>query len=169
MRTLIRGIIGCFLLFAATAGVAQESDPARVQADVKALLQALYAGDVDSVLRYTPPTVVEMQGGVEPTRGAIEHAVSTLTSAGMRLESLSFPKPPEFIEGQGRRFVVVPTLSIVAANGQRVESLNFQLGVLDSTQWRYADGFRITDQNVQTLFPGFPAGYTFPPTHRQRL
>jgi hypothetical protein len=159
------------LLFAAAAGVAQESEPARVQADVKALLQALYAGDVDTVLRYTHPTIVERQGGEEPTRGAIQHAVSTLTGAGMRLESLAFPKPPEFIEAPGQRFVVVPTLSIVAANGQRVESLNFQLGALDtdSAQWRYVDGSRVNEQNVQLLFPGFPAGYTFPPTQRKRL
>jgi hypothetical protein len=171
MLRWIHVAVGCFVLFAATAGVAQESEPARVQADVRTLLHALYAGDVDTVLRYTHPSIVQMQGGVQPTRGAIQHAVSTLTSVGMRLESLRFPKPPEFIEGPDRRFVVVPTLSIIAANSQQVESLNFQLGVLekDAAQWHYVEGSRINDQNVQTLFPGFPTGYTLPATYRKRL
>jgi hypothetical protein len=171
MLRLIHVTAGCFVLFAATAGVAQEAEPARVQADVKALLHALYAGDVDTVLRYTHPTIVQLQGGMQPTRGAIQQAVSKITSAGMRLESLTFPKPPEFIEAPGRRFVVVPTLSIIVANGQQVESLNFQLGVLekDSSQWQYVEGSHINDQKVKTLFPGFPAGYTFPPFYRRQL
>jgi hypothetical protein len=171
MLRLIQVAVGCFVLFVATAGVAQEAERARVQADVNALLHALYAGDVDTVLRYTHPTIVQMQGGMQPTRGAIQQAVSKLTSAGMRLESLTFPEPPEFIEAPGQRFVVVPTLSIIVANGQQVESLNFQLGVLekDSARWHYVEGSRIDDQKVQTLFPGFPAGYTFPPSYRRKL
>jgi hypothetical protein len=168
---LIQVAVACLVLFAATAGVAQESEPARVQADVGDLLHALYAGDVDTVLRYTHPSIVQMQGGMQPTRGAIQHAVSTLTNVGMRLESLRFPKPPEFIEGPDQRFVVVPTLSIITANGQQVESLNFQLGVLekDSAEWRYVEGSRINDQNLQILFPGFPTGYAFPPSYRRKL
>jgi hypothetical protein len=170
MLRLIHVAAGCLVLFLATAGVAQD-ESSRVQVDVRAILQAYYAGDVDTVLRYTHPTIVQMQGGVQATRGAIQHAVSTVTSVGMRLESLTFPKPPEFIEAPGRRFVVVPTLSVIAANGQQVESLNFQLGVLetDSAEWRYVEGSRINAQNVQILFPGFPAGYTFPPFYRKKL
>ena len=171
MLRSIQVAAGCLVLFAAAAGVAQETESARVQADVKAILQAYYAGDVDTVLRYTHPTIVQMQGGEQPTRGAIQHAITTVTSVGMKLESLTFPKPPEFIEAPGRRFVVVPTLSVIAANGQQVESLNFQLGVLEqgSAQWSYVEGSRINDQNVQVLFPGFPTGYTFPPFYRKKI
>ncbi len=89
----------------------------------------------------------------------------------MRVESLTFPRAPEFLEGGGRRFAIVPTLSIIYANAQRVESLNFQLGVLEpkSTQWVYVEGSRINKQNVQELFPGFPATYEFPLFYRKKL
>lgn len=155
----------------ASAGVEQDDETRRVQEDVTAIVHALYAGDVDTVLRFTHPTIVQMQGGMQPTRGAIQQAVARLKSAGMRVESLTFPEPPVFLNGPDRRFAVVPTLSVIVANGQRVESLNFQLGVLerDATQWHYVEGSRIDSQKVQTLFPGFPAGYEFPPLHREKL
>ena len=112
-----------------------------------------------------------MQGGVQGTRRAVQDVVLKLKSAGMRVESLTFPKPPEFLEGGGRRFAVVPTLSIISANAERFESLNFQLGILEpgSTEWTYVEGSRITRQNVQSLFPGFPATYEFPPFYRKKL
>ena len=152
-------------------GVQTERDARRVQEDVKSLVDALYGGDVETVLRFTHPKIIAMLGGKATSRKAVEDAVLTLRNAGMRLESLAFPKPPEFLAGGGRRFAVVPTLSIISARGQRIESLNFQLGILEpgSTDWTYVEGSRIADQNVQTLFPGFPTGYEFPPFYRKKL
>lgn len=146
-------------------------DASRVQRDVRALVEALHRGDLDTVVRYTHPRVIAMQGGPTATRKVIEDVVLKLKGAGMRVESLTFPGPPEFLEGGGRRFAVVPTLSILAANGQRFESLNFQLGVLEpgSSDWVYVEGSRLTTQNVQALFPGFPATYEFPPFYRKKL
>jgi hypothetical protein len=159
------------LIGASAEAVQPEEDAARVQQDVRALIHALYNADVDTVVRYTHPTIIAMQGGVQGTRRAVQDVVLKLKSAGMRVESLTFPKPPEFLEGGGRRFAVVPTLSIISANAQRFESLNFQLGILEpgSTEWTYVEGSRITRQNVQSLFPGFPATYEFPPFYRKKL
>jgi hypothetical protein len=159
------------LIAASAEAVQPEKDAARVQQDVRTLIHALYNADVDTVVRYTHPTIIAMQGGVQGTRRAVQNVVLKLKSAGMRVESLTFPKPPEFLEGAGRRFAVVPTLSIISANAERFESLNFQLGILEpgSTEWTYVEGSRITRQNVQSLFPGFPATYEFPPFYRKKL
>ena len=151
--------------------VAVSDDAIRVQTDVKTFTDALYNGDVDTVIRYSHPSIVAMLGGQDATRAAIEGVLLKLRGAGMRVESLTFPGPPEFLEGGGRRFAVVPTLSIITANGQRVESLNFQLGILEpgASEWRYVEGSRLTKQNVQVLFPGCPATYDFPPFYRKTL
>ena len=143
----------------------------RVQKDVRTLVRALYNGDIDTAVRYTHPRIVALLGGEDATRAAIEGVMLKVKSAGMRVESLTFPRPPEFLEGGGRRFAVVPTLSIVDANGQRLESLNFQFGILEpgASEWRYVEGSRLTKQNVQVLFPGFPATYEFPPFYRKKL
>jgi len=171
MKRLYSVLVALALIGANAEAVQSEADAGRVQQDVKALIDALYNADVDTVVRYTHPTIIAMQGGLQGTRKAVQDVVLKLKSAGMRVESLTFPKPPEFLEGGGRRFAVVPTLSIISANGQQIESLNFQLGVLEpgSTEWAYVEGSRITKQNVQSLFPGFPATYEFPPFYRKKL
>jgi hypothetical protein len=161
------------VLAAGGAAIAEDSlDPAQVvQRDVKRLIDALYAGDVDTVIGFTHPTIVRMMGGAQPARAATQQALQQVSNLGMKVEELSFPKPPQFLEGGGRKFAIVPTLMIISANGQRIESLNFQLGVLDSpsTSWKYVEGSRVNKQNVQTLFPGFPADYDFPEFYRKKL
>jgi len=154
---------------AAQAPIAEETN--QVQGDVASLLRALYRGEVDVVLRYTHPEGIRAMGGPEAARSATEQAVRQMVSIGMRLESLSFPRAPDFIEGGGRRFVVVPTLSVLSANGQRVESLNFQLGALDpkTRAWTYVEGSRVNQENVRSLFPEFPSGYVFPEFYRKKL
>jgi hypothetical protein len=96
-------------------------------------------------------------------------AATPIQSCDLRIQPSS--RPPEFLEGGGRRLAIVPTLTIVSANGQRVESLNFQLGVLEagSTSWKYVEGSRINKENVQVLFPGFPQDYEFPKFYRKKL
>ena len=166
----------CSILVALAFGASAEAvqswqDASRVQEDVRTLIRALYNGDVDTVVRYTHPTVIAMQGGPSAARKLLQDVLVKLKDGGMRVESLTFPKPTEFLEGGGRRFAVVPTLSIISANGQQIESLNFQLGILEpgATDWTYVEGSRVTKQNVQVLFPGFPATYEFPPLYRKRL
>ena len=171
MKWLCPIVVSVAIFGVGVEAVQPNTDAGRVQQNVKMLIDALYNAEVETVIRYTHPTIIAMQGGVESTRKAIRDLVVKMKSAGMRVESLTFPKPPEFLEGGGRRFAVVPTLSIISGNGQRSESLNFQLGVLDpgSTEWTYVEGSRLTKENVQTLFPGFPASYEFPPFYRKKL
>lgn len=144
---------------------------ASVQGDVQSMVRALYEGDLAKVLDFTHPTILKVLGGREQAMALLETSMSPLLERGMRIESLSFPGPPEFIESAGSVFAIVPTLSVMAMGDQRVESLNFQFGVLDAStdSWRYAEGSRINSGNVRSLFPDFPDGYRFPETYRRRL
>jgi hypothetical protein len=144
---------------------------ARAQADVRLIVQSLYAGDIDVVLQYTHPAVVKLMGGPDATRQAVESAVALLKRSDMRIESLSFPSAATCLTGGGRQFIVVPTLSVIAAGDQRIESLNFQLGVLEpgGRGWTYVDGARVNAENVQLLLPGFPPDYRFPQIYRKRI
>ena len=172
MQQWRRSALVAFICLAASASPAQAKDESQqVQEDVRTIIHAVYDGDLDAVLRFTHPKVIEMQGGEAATRSAVEQAVQQLKAMGMHIESLSFPKPPEFLEGGGRRFVIVPTLSVIVMGDQRAESLNFQLGVLEprATHWVYVEGSRVNRENVQSLFPGFPEDYEFPPFYRMKL
>ena len=158
---------------AAGAALSEQSGPRLepVQRDVQELSQAFYRGDLDTILRFTHPKIKKMLGGSEVLRAAMEPVVLSILDSGMTLEALTFPRAPDYIEGDERRFAIVPTLSIMAMKGQRIESLNYQFGVLEpgAESWAYIEGSRINQQNVRVLFPDFPADYTFPEFYRKRL
>jgi hypothetical protein len=139
-----------------------------LRADVEAVIRSLYDGDIETALRYAHSELVEDNGGPAAFRQLVERTIQEISESGMEFESLSFPEDPSFYEGSGRRFAVVPTLLVVTANGRRIESRNFQLGILEnqSDGWKFMEGARfasIKATNPQQLFADFPANVEFPP------
>lgn len=168
---LARTIPLLLALFAIPAiASAVEPEAETVQQDVVRMNRALYSGDAKTLIRYTNPKLIEMLGGHAQAEQALKQGAMQLVGR-MSVESLDFPTPPTFFESAESRFVFVPTLSVVSVQGQRVESLNFQLGARSKTgeQWTYVEGSRITHENVRTFFPDFPEGVEFPKFHRKRL
>ncbi|HKP55695.1 MAG TPA: hypothetical protein VJV78_03180 [Polyangiales bacterium] len=171
------GLIGLILagvLIAATVRAQSNRplDPVKqVQRDVESNIRSLYRGEVDLTLRYTHPAILRLLGGPEKARSTLTQIIAQIAKSEMKIESFSFPRAPEFFEGGGRKYVFVPTLMIVSANGQRAESLNFQLGILEpgTTDWKYIEGSRLTAENVQTFLPGFPKDRPFPAFYRKKL
>ena len=142
-----------------------------VQRDVEACVRALYAGDLDTVLDLTHPRILDQLGGRERVAATMGEALQPMRDSGMRVESFMFPRPPDFLQAGPRRYVVVPTLAVLVLGGQRVESLNFQVGVLEpgARGWLYVEGARLDAGNVHAVFADFPAGYTFPAIYRKKL
>lgn len=168
--TMSAGVL--FLVFSSTAYADEElTEAERVQQDVMRISDAVYGSDVDTVIEYTHPEIVEMLGGEDEARTALTEVLSQLAELNMTVESLTFPSDPVFLEGTESRFVIVPTLTIIAVNGRKAESLNYQIGILDTeaTGWKYVEGSRINSENVQQFFPGFPEDYEFPETYRRLI
>ncbi|MCG8598492.1 MAG: hypothetical protein MI785_29550 [Kiloniellales bacterium] len=151
------------------AQAADELHP--VQQDVRALTEATFGGDVETTLGFTHPTGLKDAGGREAARKALVQLQEEFSSSGMKVESLSFPSPPDFLETEARRFAIVPTLTILSMAGLRLEVLGFHIGVLepDAKGWTYVDGARVNGSNVRDFFPDFPGGYTFPKVHSKPL
>lgn len=154
-----------------TACATARPDADQVQGDVRRILTALYSGDVGTVLEYTHPAIVAKLGGPELAGQTIGQAVENLRRQGLELESLEFPAPPEFVPGGDTWFALVPTRSVIRGRGQRIESLNFQFGVLESDAdwWTYIEGSRIEATDALLLFPEFPRSHRLPPFHRKKL
>ena len=130
----------CFVVLAALFGVdaepgaAKDNDvaAAQVQKDVRVILNALYAGDLETPLRFMHPRAVELIGGMDVLRPAAEIAARRFKELDMQLELLTFPQPPQFFDGEGRRFATVPTLSIISFKGSdRVEA-----SISSSRSWK---------------------------------
>jgi hypothetical protein len=166
-------LLALLLPLAPGQGFAAETSQAdQVRRDVTALVEAGYRGDVETVLRFAHPTLIERLGGREAARSAMEKVLREAARADVELESFSVPEGPDFLAGRERRFVVVQTLSVIRGkDGARLESLNYLLGVREhgSDRWAYVEGSLLDQQNVRALFPDFPAGYVFPRFYRRRL
>ena len=158
------------------AGTINEGRPcepevaARGQADVRSIVEAVYGGDIDEVLRFTHPVVMKMAGR-EALRRSMEQTLAGMKSAKMSIESLTFPAAPVCLTVERRRFMVVPTLSVLSVAGARMESLNYQFGVLEPNEreWKYLEGSRVNNKTVHILFPYFPRDYRFPPIYRKPI
>jgi hypothetical protein len=142
-----------------------------VQADVRRTLNAVYGGDIDTVLRFTHPDIIQQMGGALQAKTVLQKALDQIQTAGMKVESLAFPEVPTFTNSTAHEFVVVPTKLVITVKGQRLESLNYQFGVREVTQtnWAYIEGSRITAENVRKFFPDFPLGFEFPKVYRKKL
>jgi len=142
-----------------------------VQADVRHTLNAVYGGDLETVLKFTHPKIIEQLGGPAQAKTTLQNTLNQVSAAGMKIESLTFPATPRFTNSAIHDFAVVPTKLVLFANGQRVESLNYQFGVREvaQTNWTYIEGSRISTENVRTFFPDFPSGFEFPRVYRKKL
>jgi hypothetical protein len=150
---------------------AQTGDGKVVQDDVRRMLNALYANDIDTVLALTHPKVIKSLGGLPVAKATLQPELARMQSSKMSLESLTFPKAPNFIATAEREYAVVPTLSIVKSKGERAESLNFQFGIKEktATNWTYIEGSRVNPQLLGGFFPDFPSNYNFPQFYRKKL
>ena len=149
------------------------SEAETVQEDVRKMNGAVYQADVSTVLDYTHPKIIDMLGGRSQAESALKAAFSQIQVQDMKLESLTFPAAPDFLQTGGTRFVIVPTKTILSISGQQVESLNYQFGVQvqenGTAKWKFIDGSRINKENVRSLFTDFPSDYQFPETDQKLL
>ncbi len=142
----------------------------RVQSDVDALAKATYAGDVETILRYTYPALIAVMGGRIATKEALEDAFQQVKRLNMQIEKFEYPTKPTFVDGENRQYAIIPTYTVVSAGGLRAESYNFQIGIRDaeSDSWTYIEGSRF-EKLRQELFRDFPSVVALPEMSRKQL
>ncbi|WP_166828681.1 hypothetical protein [Thalassoroseus pseudoceratinae] len=141
-----------------------QSETDRIQRELRAVVEAVYDSEVQTVLDYTHPRVIKLAGGEEPLRAMIQEVYSEFESANMEVESVTFHEAPTFLQSKANRFSVVPFTSVVTFGDQRIKAVGYQVGVqrFGATDWKYVDGAYIEKNGTQLLLPDFPADYQFP-------
>jgi hypothetical protein len=142
---------------------AVEARPEVVKADVGKIQQAFNDGDVETVLAFTHPRLIEEFGGRERVRAELKTAMDDLRGK-LSFESLTFPAEPTFATGSTNQFALVPMRTVISVSGRRVEGLSFQLGVrrIGQTEWKYVDGSKLDLPKLRKLFPDFPNDVPLP-------
>ncbi len=180
MKRLIPLLVTCLL--SPLAAVAQDNHPLvqgdvhpveveTVQSDVRRIVNAAFEGDIDVMLGYTHPAIINAMGGRIAARRTIDGVIQSVQALNMTLESLSFPAYPIFVLGEDFRYVIVPTMSLISVNEGQLESVNFQFGVQSQKTgaWVYFEGSQLSDEILASLFPDFPTDFVFPETYQKKL
>ena len=150
----------------ATAGPvgAEPGEAERVVADVEHISRAMYSNDVDTIVAFTHPRVIQQMGGPARTKTLLQNSLSRIQSLGVAVESCTCPEKPGFAQNGSYRFAIVPIKIVLALNGKRRESLNCQVGIRDpgATNWTYIDS-----SEVRNYFPEFPSNVVIPKPQRK--
>ena len=130
-----------------------------VLADLERLTRAFYTNDLNTILALTHPKVIEQMGGTARAKSLLGDSLERIQASGVTIESCTFPERPRFAKGAEHQFAVVPMKLILAAKGQRRESLHCQVGVRvpGATNWTYIEG-----SQVRAYFPDFPSNVALP-------
>ncbi|MCP5145212.1 MAG: hypothetical protein H6978_10410 [Gammaproteobacteria bacterium] len=154
------------LIWTSATGTASANDSEAVQNDVRSAVSALYQGDVDTIMRYSYPPVIAAMGGEDAARAMLEAVAGK--GQYMALLALDFPAEPQFLQGNGRDFVVVPVHVVYRRSNKRGEHYGFQFGIRPAggARWTYIDGTKITPGVREAMFADLPADYSLPPTSR---
>lgn len=158
-----------------SAEVSRPSDDAvlaeQVQGDLRNVREATVTGDIDTVLRYAHPKLIELAGGQQEFVTVVERQLSEMKNSQVSFSELTFPSPPEFIQTRDRLYAVVPQQFVMSVPAAGIETKSFQLGVLEkgSSQWTYIDVSKFDRETLEEWFPDFPADYTFPEVSMKQL
>lgn len=143
-----------------------EGPAAVVKSQVREIQQATASGDMDTVIRYTHPVVIEMIGGEEKMRDLLEGSLGEML-AQVEMREFDFRGEPEFLAGEEHEFVLVPVRSVFGIMGRAVTSRSFQLGVrrVGAPDWKYLESPELPF--ILECFPDFPEDHPLPETGRE--
>ena len=88
----------------------------------------------------------------------------------LRLVRQEFVTPFRFVQGEKRRYVIVPTLTELQSSKELLRSRSFQLGVeVTPGSWQFVDGAQVTRPLLAKYFSDFPASEKLPESKLERL
>jgi hypothetical protein len=157
---MIRALSVCLVTGLAGAAIfvflSEPSKSATVKRQVEQMVEAMIQGDSRKLVDDTYEPVVELIGGRDRAIKMTAEAIKRAKAEGL-LINVEVGEPGEFIVGDGKEFVVVPTRMIIPAHGKEIAMNSFQLGVsTDSGKtWKYVDSDNFA-RYKDKLFPRLP-------------
>ncbi|MBE7185644.1 MAG: hypothetical protein INR68_14700 [Methylobacterium mesophilicum] len=176
-RNVGAGVLSALLLFA-TPLAARDLTPeenAALQQTVTRFDRAMRDGDLETIVEVIPPRVLKQIGDragldVASVRAATVQQMRSLMSQ-VKIESFSLdlPKAEHKELTDGTPYLLVPTETVVAAEGTRTKTISDTLAMLDENKWYL---LRVSDANqvgmLRQVYPPF-AGVSFPETRTEVL
>ena len=143
----------------------------KLKSDVKKNMEASIQGDLDTIVGFTHPRIIELSGGEKRARIELSKMLAEMKTKGFNIESFEIPVSPTISQQRGTQYAIVSTLTKLTLKGQKMENLNFQLGIkkVSDKEWVYIDSSKIMQKEVLELFPEIPNALEFPQVYKKKI
>jgi hypothetical protein len=141
----------------------------RAAARAQALVERMKVFDTDGVAALSYTRFFEKMG-IDPARSrkAMADLNEKLKSIGAIYSKFDIQATESSFSGDGQLYIIIPYSSIMEAQGRRILSEAFFIGVSEDEgkSWKFVDGISSTQQNIRMVIPSY-SGAPLPP-RRQR-
>lgn len=141
----------------------------RAVAQAQALVDRMKVFDTDGVATLSYTRFFERMG-IDPARPhqAMVNLNEKLKSIGARYLKFDIQAAEKPFSGDEQMYIIIPYSSIMEAQGRRILSEAFFIGVSEDegNSWKFVDGISSTQQNIRMVIPSY-SGAPLPP-RRQR-
>ncbi len=147
---------------AATAQVSKKAEMVRQKAQQSS--DALVNGDVETMVRFTHPKVVELMGGREKMAAVVRKGMAEMNAGGTKIVSAKPEPPAEFVRMGTEEVAVVPFTLVMKVPGATLTQKTFLLGISSGQgkSWTFIDGAGLDDESIKKVLPDFPTQVKLP-------
>ena len=174
MRKIL-ALLALLLLTTASAQAARlsEAESAALRADIEQMMHAFDAGNADTLIERTHPSLVALSGGDEAYAKLVRTSVETLRGAGIRFVSSKLGEPTEIHAAGDEEVCFVPRVSVMTMGDKTVRTTSFMIAIRakGSANWKYLDGagLRKNPQALELLLPKLEKNLQLPPNEMEEL
>ncbi|MBA2117258.1 hypothetical protein [Bremerella alba] len=135
-----------------------------VQADVAALIEATKSEDIEALIEFSHPRVVNYMGGRADAYFGMEKAFQEFHELQMSYDVFDVNGQPTFYRTDRHEFVIQKMHSVCLTPEMSIAQNSALIGMRDlgTQQWKYMDYNSETEKKVYKIFPGLPKSIELP-------
>lgn len=144
-----------FLLF--FGGIkAQDYVPA-IQIQASQVAEAMVKADFNKIIDFTYPDIVNMAGGRESLRSALEKQTEQLKAQEIIFQRIDIGMPGDVVSVENELHCLVPQVIVLKVDGGTLTTQGHLLGISkdEGKNWYFIDAAQINNENVEAIVPHF--------------
>lgn len=169
LRHFTLSLAACAACFIPRPLSATESEDA-VLAVLKPVADAAMRGDFAAGIEVMYDPLAQEMGGKQRLIASVALVKRDLEAQNLRIVRQEFVSPFRFVQGEKRRYVIVPTVTELQSPTTLMRARSFQLGIeVSPGTWQFVDGAQVTRPLLDKYFGDFPATERLPQRTQESL
>ncbi len=153
-----------FIVFVAALSVQAQDIKSALTTNTQEYLNAYIEEDVNTILKYTHPNIIEMGGGEEYLVKDIAGELEMIKTQGLKYIGAEVMDVDNNFELHGEKFFLVPHSWLVEIGGNSYKSVTYVLASTadEGMTWSFINVSKYNAKNLAVYIPGFDESIEFP-------